>query len=1616
MSAFHLDLLDDTVARLLREDLHEVSPGHCVRLDDVDTADAFRLVKILTKSLPHVDVYVLQGQPSDDHAIDSDRAVELRNRKRRPLLLLVPAGEGHAASSLDNSFKRLPLVELLHRAGQVLDHELRQSDVADELRILRAQAARRAGTAAWASFLAAVDKQPDEMNLGRQLWRLGLIPDHGQAVIGRLADNAAAATEIAHARRPTASVSDRLVAAGLRDSEERLQLRAFLESKGSPLSNATRWTKLLGDEYSGRLTFECWPLVDEVESELTSVAIAPFIKSNNALDATSKLKFGGDGQLICQVPEDSHGTVAVKWTTDPPKTSTVANWLLEVLPPEDARSDETSAIGSAKAAGSKRGATVKLNVTEDDLAQGSRFVVRLQALDAHGDRVLLSDDTPAEVDSQEFEVVVVDSDPAENVRTASAASLPEAVLRAAIDGLDDRTEDLVTWDLSGQIFSVRLGNRRVSQVRVADLLVTLQRRLIEQPGRPLTMSGTVAPGTRLEAQAITDEPLELPRTLGERRGRVLQALAEAAPRDTAESVEWTDELRQLVASYLSTYRRALDTTDRDQISALLRLDTLTVHARTAAGPVSGVVILPLHPLRLAWIAGHDDVFRRWAAALDDLPRSARSATVDLQLARRVTAANLPFMLLSADETPMVYDSELTHGSALYLPVDRTAAETAAEVICAALGIIGDGTQERATSDMVYERVAAFRVSHPGASALRLLAVNPGSGQLLAGALRPLVIPGNDDTAEGRRLEIVAYTDQTSFTDPMAAIQDLQRSLRLISRAAQGSHLSPPLSLAVRSTTAILEDETGAHLAVVQNLPTGEVGLTSATPSRSASFRDLLTPTTTHAVDRDGRPVWCTVAALRPRPANEHGDISATHRAHQGALARWMGNGSATPSVDVSLSEERLAQLRSLHERTDWVLTMDRFLGLNLYEDPLSSGIGKSYLLDYAPDFVEGMGERLTVTTSHRAEVAVLLASAMREIGLAAVDASVGDLLEILSVVSGRLALRLLGENSLAREAVSLGALVMHLKERGELDGVIVVPVDAHPEIFGPASRDGERARRCDLLLVRVGQRSFRIECVEVKARREAVLPQALADRIADQLLDTRKLLQARYFAADPPRVDGELQRARLANLLHYYADRACLHKLIDSERLVDIHRYIDRVEEQQENPDITMRGYVIALDGDEGFPRRHRDIPIAVLTAQELGRVGFTTQVELSKRKDPDIPPSTSPEPGPAGGRTSTVDDIGAPRHGSKTSASDSCVKRPATPKDDSVDGMGGDRRHLNTAEVTLGSDSSGRPATWRVSTKGSPHAFIIGIPGQGKSVTTRKIVRDFASQGLPALVFDFHGDMAADPPAGAAVIDATHGLPFNPLEPRTDVTQVANNAAWEIAEIMSYVCGLGEIQRNHVYKALQRCYADCGWDGAEPGQQLPTMSDFAASLEEVEAQSRGRNARDRLRPLTDFGLFRDGGVVSFDPLSGGGTIVNVSGLGLEQVQLAAGAFLLRKVYREMFRWGEGGGMRLAVVLDEAHRLAKDVTLPKLMKEGRKYGISVVVASQGLEDFRRQVLENAGTKIVFRTNFPASKAVAGFLRGRAGQDLSQQIEQLGVGQAYVATPDEVQARKIYMHS
>ncbi|RYC03333.1 ATP-binding protein [Nocardioides zhouii] len=1652
MTATTKNLLHDVLVNHLAKVMEGAEPGHCVRIDDVAPGLGPTLVDALRQRLPGVAVNILRADPAGDIEIPPQKAIELRNRKLQACLLLVPAGEGHAASSLDNSFKRIPMLDLFSRADLSLVSDLTNQVLLEAVRRLRRSVAR-ADREAWAEFMAAIVEDPTEQAFGENLWRIGLIPDLGPEPLSRLGLNVEAAHAISRPSRPAATIDDRLSAANMKIGAWRVPLRDFLDQRGSRLSNARLWAHDIATTYR-HLSFEHWPAADRPENALEKLEVDPFTNPDGTLIKASKLDLGADGQLILTVPEDGAAPVVVTWKTDPINVADVAKWRLEVARPADQRRDDDEPLVSMTAPGTRKRATVKVSITEDDLAEGARFVVVLTALGANGEEVDLTSGEPAVAESEEFQIAVGDA-PESKARRTAAPSLPEAVVRAALDGLDDLTEDLVTWDLAGQVFGLRLGNRRAVQVRVNELIIRLQRQATADPMRPTCHSAQGSYGTPLEWDGAGTLDVNLPAAVKKARSDFLKQLAAGGPRDTIESARWTDELREAAKSYAASFRRAIDSAEDESLRDLLLVDTLSLSVQRSNHSIDAVVLLPIHPLRVMWVATFDELVRGWADELTDVtPRSARPSMLSAEMVGQVVPANLPFSVLHHGGKEAVYAEELTYGSGLYIVPGPVDSDAAAESICSVLDLDRATSTMRASSRLVAQRIRAYERAHDPGAALRLLTVNPGSGELLAGALSSLSRPAELDDEESsevlsmgpRRSEVIAYTDSWSYVSPVPRLLALQADLRHRESVASSTHLAPPLSLSVRNAESLMEDSSEAHMALLQDPGVASLGL-GTSPERKPSFRDMLVPLVTTSREENGDLVWESVPCLGGGSGDS--ELVSLHRAHQRALARRSGGSpDSVPAVHVTLDGDAQARIRAAHQRADWVIGIDKFVGVNLFE----SGLSDPFILDYAPDFVEGIGDRLTVTTTHRSEVEFLLAGAMSELGLDEVESSVGSVLQTLAVVSGRLALRLLENTTQAREAVSLAALVGHLTARGELANTIVVPVDAHPEIFGHGAHDEGVARRCDLLLVRLSQRSFKIECVEVKSRKEAHIAQTLADTIIEQLQVTKQVLESRFFS-DPPRIDAELQMARLTSLLHYYADRAATHKLIDPTKLNEIHRYIDRVEEKGERAEISMTGWVISLDGAQGFKKQYGEIPLRVLTAQDLGQIGLSTRARLdplpesltpvtpvTPKSEPEplpLPPVLDPEDPEEGDRAEEkgqpvteeaegevekeahpsdvhdADDLSSASEKPPTnSVSEPATPTPVVPPEDPEESVATTTKEV---VVTLGDDPGGSPVHWRVSTKGSPHAFVIGIPGQGKSVTTRKVIRDFEQQGLPSLVFDFHGDMAADPPAGAVVLDAALGLPFSPFEPDVESNRPINSTAWEIAEIIAYVAKLGEIQRTHVYGALKKVYADTGWAGSTRGDRLPTMPEFATALEEVEKGAAGKNAAARLLTFTDFGLFREDATGGFelrtDPPQG--WIIDLSHL-MEEVQRFAASFILRRVYREMFAWPQDSTMKLAVVLDEAHRMARDVTLPKLMKEGRKYGVGVIVASQSADDFHKDVLGNAGTKIVFRTNFPASKEVAKLLRGRNGVDLSQHIEKLDVGVAYVSTPDAVQAQKVYM--
>ncbi|MCX6378744.1 MAG: DUF87 domain-containing protein, partial [Armatimonadetes bacterium] len=625
----------------------------------------------------------------------------------------------------------------------------------------------------------------------------------------------------------------------------------------------------------------------------------------------------------------------------------------------------------------------------------------------------------------------------------------------------------------------------------------------------------------------------------------------------------------------------------------------------------------------------------------------------------------------------------------------------------------------------------------------------------------------------------------------------------------------------------------------------------------------------------------------------------------------------------------------------------------------------------------------------------------------------------------------------------------YLRRKGELNDTIVVPLDAHQRLFLDAKNSAvtHSSSRCDMLLVRpIKQRLF-IDFVEVKYRSgDDVVSASLLDQMADQTQITDNAVRGLYFS-DPPRLDAPILRCQLAAILRFYAERAYRHGRMGSEqKYIELLDNIGRVEMGLTRMTPRHRGFIVNLNGRPHKPIKRDDITVQVLTGIEIDRdTDFVRNSNVAETTEPvSVSPDVdAPAPMEPDGNSAIVEQLNTAEDGGNESKLRTVTE--VSPKEDKVSPLtipDPETEDTNKEPMTVGEDDfeernqsayinsqheivmplgedddSGQPVSWVGAVKGSPHLFIMGIPGQGKSWSVLRLISEASRLDVPSLILDFHGQFATpESPFTKSVkptiLSVAEGLPFSPFEISATVSGASNSwkmNAFQVSEILQYVCDLGEMQRDLVYEAIHDSYMEAGYD--DPSQtdaQPPSMASVYKHLKELEQERRGaKNTVARVRPLFEFGLFQDTAEnIDFASLYTNTSIIDLHGVSMETMQIAAGAFVLRKVYKDMFTWGESDRLRLLVVLDEAHRLAKDITLPKLMKEGRKYGIAIIVASQTMNDFHSEVLQNAGTKVLFRTNFPQSKRVIGCVKPpHYIADLSTTLENLAVGRALVQTPD-----------
>ena len=282
-------------------------------------------------------------------------------------------------------------------------------------------------------------------------------------------------------------------------------------------------------------------------------------------------------------------------------------------------------------------------------------------------------------------------------------------------------------------------------------------------------------------------------------------------------------------------------------------------------------------------------------------------------------------------------------------------------------------------------------------------------------------------------------------------------------------------------------------------------------------------------------------------------------------------------------------------------------------------------------------------------------------------------------------------------------------------------------------------------------------------------------------------------------------------------------------------------------------------------------------------------------------------------------------------------------------------------------------------------HVLVVGKSGSGKTQSVATFIDDLWKAEVPSLIFDFQGEYADDrltnadgktflECTAAEVLDASQGVDFNPLEvptdPNTGDKQNFIKTVYQIASSLGSIFELGEIQVAILQSAISQSYTNKGFSTSDKStwdQEPPTMLDVWEILRLMESKKKTESLKNlifRINPLFETGVFLPpSDDKSSDRIFNQTTILNLSNLATKQLMLAVANFMLQKIYMDMLAKGPTKGFRLFVVIDEAHKLSFNETINELIREGRKYGIGLLLASQSVGDFDPIILNMAGTKV-----------------------------------------------------
>ncbi|MBF6352875.1 ATP-binding protein [Nocardia flavorosea] len=1346
--------------------------GHCARVTELSAALATGVCAQLQAAAgTRAHVYVLGRPPGvpESVAVTSTKLIELRNPdedgRRPPLLVLIPPGtRASAEDSFDiATFEQIELGDVYGDLAGRLFSELPAElhiGVKELFSVLDENAWLWANSYARARYLLTVKLNEYDLSAaGAALFELGLIPDFdlfddAAEVRTRLTRNVQQMGMLTTADRPT---RQRVIRLGLTESSFRARLADFLVNHGTEDPRA--WTRrIVVDRANWPLAFPRWPLREDSpandrmtirvkELDLPTAGSAPEHAQHPTLSAIT-------GQPYLLGGSKGVNQLAAEFEVDPdPRTiAALEKFTVQLIAEQSGftgLSVSTKVNKTAKAAKrSYKAALKRLRAAELD---DGWYFLRVLPIDEDGVPLPVVPDRNGarpRNESERFYIVSDEAldDPAPSTRISKDVGVSQAIadlaFKAVTDGKSPSVVSLreVGWRDGKTTLHAAFSNAAQVEIPLSPTLVELERSTLASPGNPgqwkiAIRNGVPATPTAVEHiwPASGDEAMT-------NFLRTRTQLFRAIRGDEDLVVEGRDlrQFHELVIEYAESYgellnrqlyqnERADDSQLRErlrELTGLLQIDTITVdHIDTHGLRTQIILTSPTHPLRLLWLATWAELGHEWREAAADVDVTVRAATAASH--RLMSPLGFPLVVPRADGRMAVAASNLTPYWGVCLPADvadpqRLLSLTATALTVARRGGDGDVVDGRRLAD----RIERYLRLHPYVGTLVVNAVNPGGADALADML--LVLESRRGL-KGICYELRLFSSEPESTTEGSALSKLLRGEWRDTldaetfRAPRAAGTGAKLTVAIRPLDEFRSatSENNAHITFLFDAFSNEdFGAIPASNRGTVPVHGLVQDVTVTYTDDGDTVLW----QKQPR----HGSAHSLARSDEltdllSSLPEVVSNAACAvatrqvgtrmvPNIGLTLDAADNTLLHQAHQSSDWVITIDRTLGIEYFDSPHSSR-RSDYVIDVEESGREGLGHHVVTTSRSIDELSALLTPVIEQHHLQIDSRHTRTFFDQLRLLSGRLALKIASAAANQRtEVLGLALARLFLDYQGVLANQILVPLDSHLELYRDARRSdqiGESVslQRTDLALFSLDARERKIVCRLVEVKCYSSVSHSLYDemksRIADQIERSASVLAEHFdpYLTQPDRPDRVVRNAEFAAMLRSYLDRAVRYDTMGTKPAAEARWLLDRLD--REPPcrlEFTRTGLIFDLsttgisneieDGIE-FHRVGRDLVQQLIDAiptkpAEPAHSEATPSLSSLRSMELTVPRLVAAEfRAPARRHDVPADDIFEERMGDKVE------NDPQTPPQDDVEPTDDSADRPDPEEVTTGTTQS---------------------------------------------------------------------------------------------------------------------------------------------------------------------------------------------------------------------------------------------------------------------------------------------------------------------------------------